>query len=106
MSGDITPDRMSEADLDAIRNRAELATPGPWTSFVEGRDHTSGDSFIMIGAPDQREDDLYLSRGSRPASPDDQDFVAAARQDIPRLLAEIRRLRSATKDDRDANQPQ
>jgi hypothetical protein len=34
--------------------------------------------------------DLYLSGGT----PQDQDFVAHARQDIPNLLAEVRRLRS------------
>lgn len=85
---------VTDAELEGIRKRLESATPGPWTSMVERRDHTSGDSFILVGAPDRRADDLYLSRGSYPASAADQDFVAAARQDIPRLLREIERLKS------------
>jgi hypothetical protein len=32
--------------------------------------------------------------GSRRASDADLDFIAAARQDIPRLIAEIKRLRN------------
>jgi hypothetical protein len=57
---------------------------------VEGRDHTSGDSFIMTGEGDSRGDDIELNG----ATPVDQDFIAHARQDIPRLLAEVQRLRN------------
>jgi hypothetical protein len=98
MSEDLRLDPMTDAELEAIRVRAQAATPGPWTSMVEGRDHTSGDSFIMIGPPERRTDDMYVSLGSHPASPADQDFVAAARQDIPRLLNEIQRLASMLKE--------
>jgi hypothetical protein len=70
--------------LRQIAARCDAATPGPWQSFVEGRDHTSGDSFIRTSG-----DDIYLS-GTSVA---DQDFVASARQDIPALVAEIARLR-------------
>jgi hypothetical protein len=59
------------------------ATPGPWKSYVEGRDHTSGDSFIMTGG-----EDIYLVG----ASLEDQDFIASARQDVPALIGEVRRL--------------
>jgi hypothetical protein len=58
---------------------------------VEGRDHTSGDDIILVGDP--REDDMYVSRNSRPASSADLDFIAAARTYMPRLLKELRRLR-------------
>lgn len=59
----------------------------------------SGDSFIGQGsdepgtAPERR--DLYLSTyKDEPAVPvADYDFIAHARQDVPRLLAEVRRLR-------------
>ena len=69
--------------LDEIEQRVMRATPGPWTSFVEGRDHTSGSSFIRTAA-----DDIELSG----ATIDDQDFIAHAREDIPALIAEVRRL--------------
>jgi hypothetical protein len=36
---------------------------------------------------------MYVTRDTKPAAPDDLDFIAHARQDIPRLVAEIRRLR-------------
>ncbi|MGO1074556.1 hypothetical protein [Inquilinus sp. CA228] len=69
--------------LVQIEQRCGRATPGPWKSYVEGRDHTSGDSFIMTGG-----EDIYLAG----ASVDDQDFIASARQDVPALIHEIRRL--------------
>lgn len=79
---------LSTEYLEEIRRRCELTTPGPWISFVEGRDHTSGDSVIVRG-PEGSEKDLYLSGGTV----SDQDFVAHARQDIPLLLDEIERLK-------------
>lgn len=42
---DNTP--LTEEELAAIRARCAAATPGPWRSYVEGRDHTSGSSFIL-----------------------------------------------------------
>jgi len=76
---------LSLDELTEIRNRSEQATPGPWKSYIEGRDCQSGSSFIMTGG-----EDIYLSG----ASLADQDFIASARQDIPRLIAEIERLRN------------
>ena len=83
---DQTP--LSKEYLEEIKRRCELTTPGPWISFVEGRDHTSGDSVIIRG-PEGSEEDLYLLGGTI----SDQDFVAHARQDIPLLLGEIDRLK-------------
>jgi hypothetical protein len=76
---------MTDEDLTEIATRCDRATPGPWRSWVEGRDHMSGSSFIATAG-----DDIELV-GANPA---DQDFMAAARQDIPRLVAEIGRLRA------------
>jgi hypothetical protein len=78
---------LSDEDLDTIRRRCDSATAGPWKSFIEGRDHLSGDSFIQTG--DTERSDIYLSG----ATDADQDFVAHARLDIPRLLREIARLK-------------
>ena len=89
---------MTDEELAEIEARVAAASPGPWTSFVEGRDHQSGDDFIRISESDA-EDDMYVSRfggsGSRPASTADQDFIAHARQDVPAMIAEIRRLRAS-----------
>ena len=61
--------------------------------MIEGRDHVSGDSFVMIGPADAREEDLYLNRESGPASPADHDFIAAARNCIEALLDELDQVR-------------
>lgn len=80
---------LTDIELDLIEGRFRRASPGPWKSFVEGRDHTSGSSFIMVGEGENRQSDIEVSG----ATPDDQDFIAEARQDVPRLLAEVRALR-------------
>ncbi len=70
-----------------MEERANAARPSPWISFVEGRDHFSGSSFIQItnGSYDDLEASLPIA---------DQDFIAHARQDIPKLIEEVRRLRA------------
>ena len=80
---------ITQEELEQIRQRCLAATPGPWKSYVEGRDHNSGSNFIMTGLGQNRGNDIELIG----ATVADQDFVACARQDIPRLLDEIERLR-------------
>ena len=84
---------VSDAELDELRQLCASATPEPWRAMVEGRDHSSGDSFIMIGRDDDRDEDMYVSRDSGPASASDLDFIAAARNYLPRLVDEIAELR-------------
>jgi hypothetical protein len=73
-----------EDEILAIGERCERSTPGPWKSFVESRDHISGSDFIRTAG-----EDIYLTG----ATAADQDFVAHARRDVPRLIAEVRRLK-------------
>jgi hypothetical protein len=87
---------MTSEELDEIEARCGRASPGPWRSMIEGRDHTSGSSFIMTGPPGARGEDIEPGR----ATDDDQDFIAHARQDVPRLVAEVRRLRSLARPER------
>ncbi|MCR4640650.1 MAG: hypothetical protein K5697_01305 [Lachnospiraceae bacterium] len=75
---------MKETDIQSISERCDKAAPGPWISYIEGRDFTSGSSFIKTGG-----EDIELIG----ASVEDQDFIASCRQDIPLLIAEIKRLR-------------
>jgi hypothetical protein len=86
---------MTDQELKEIEDRCNAATGGPWTSFIEGRTHESGDSFIMTGIAagedifsKNRGADFYLT-GTTNA---DNDFIAHARQDIPRLLDAVRQL--------------
>jgi hypothetical protein len=89
--------QLTEEELDRIEARASAASKVPWQSFIEGRDHCGGDNFIRVGGLDDDEPDMYVSRstgtGLLPTSVADLDFIAASRQDVPRLLREVRRLR-------------
>ena len=75
---------ISDDEINEIKRRCTEATLGPWRSYVEEREEMSGSDFIMTAGQD-----IYLTG----ATVADQDFIAHARQDIPRLVAEIERLR-------------
>lgn len=81
---------LTDEELNAIERRVRATQPAPWKSFIEGRDHTSGSSFIQTGEGASRGTDIELTG----ATAADQDFIAAARQDIPLLLEEVRALRA------------
>lgn len=81
---------LTEDKLTSIEKSVAATQPGPWKSYVEGRDHTSGSNFIQTGEGATRGNDIELTG----ATIADQDFIAAARQDIPLLIAEIRRLKN------------
>lgn len=80
---------MSEKELEEILKRVDKLSSYPWTSLVEGRDFTSGSSFIMTGTEEKRGKDIELIG----ATSTEQDFIAASREDVPRLVEEIYRLR-------------
>lgn len=81
--------KISDDELNLIIQRCEKATKGPWISYVEGRDHTSGSNFILTGTECNRRKNIELIGGTI----DDQEFIAHARQDIPKLINEIKRLK-------------
>lgn len=66
---------MTERELQAIRERWEAATPGPWVKNVN-RNGIVTSNYCITGL---RDVDAY--------------FIAAARTDVPALLAEVERLR-------------
>jgi hypothetical protein len=84
-------DQVTETQLKEIEKRLQNATPGPWKSYIEGRDHTSGSNFIRTNNGTSNDIELLG------ATLEDQDFIAAARQDVPLLLAEVRRLQKQSK---------
>lgn len=101
---------LSERDLKAIEERVSAATPGPW--YVHLLDD---DWFMNLVAVSTVPDDEHVGDRSQfdpgtvvasalvqhPRYVDVADqrwdenaqFIAAARTDVPRLLAEVRRLR-------------
>jgi hypothetical protein len=70
---------------------------------MESRHGIGGESFIQLRPDAPEDDEIYLRRftaGREVRSPSaeldaDIDFIAAARQDVPRLIAEVKRLREA-----------
>jgi hypothetical protein len=80
---------ITDNELDEIENRCMKAQPAPWKAYIEGRDHESGSSMIMTGEGEQRGEDIDMIG----ATDADFDFIAHARQDVPRLIAELRMLK-------------
>ena len=87
---------MTKNELKEIEQRCLAGTKGNWFPMIEGVTHTSGDDFIMTGVDDienincsSRGKDMYLVNGTK----EDLEFIANAKQDIPRLIAEIRKLK-------------
>lgn len=91
---------VSDELLDRLERLSQAGDAPPWTSWVEGRDHMSGDSFIQVGADEARREDMYVSRDSGPAATVDVDLIAAARTYLPVLIAEIRLLRAGDEERR------
>ena len=88
---------MTEKELQEIENRCVSGTKGPWIPMIEGVTHTSGDDFIMTGVNNpedykspERGNDIYLIDGRK----EDLIFIANAKQDILKLISEIRKLKN------------
>lgn len=79
---------MNKQKINDIKERLSKLRSLSWKSYIEGRDHEAGDSFIMVGEGDNRGEDIYLTG----ATDDEQDFIAHAPEDISFLLKEIEKL--------------
>jgi len=87
-----TPDELSETELDRIERRIDAAAPGPWISRIMGRDAYTESNCIEFGACNEL--GSFVSVELVGGSVADQDFIASARQDVPRLLLEVRTMRA------------
>ena len=90
---DVTSEYVTEEELSVLERLTAHGSPVPWQAMVEGRDHTSGDSFIRVGDEERHLEDIYVHRDGGPAAAADLDLIASSRTYLPVLLAEIRRLR-------------
>ena len=89
-----TRERLGTVDMQKIFERAQRATPGPW---VVCREHPV---LGTIGGPVcymDEDEDVCVGQacdfGPTNDPMHDADFIAHARTDIPRLLAEVQTLR-------------
>jgi hypothetical protein len=82
--------RLSDAELDELEALTEAASPAPWRAFAGPG--IGGPAFISLGDDDALPD-MYVQHDEVPAPAEDLDFIAAARNSIPRLLAEVRQQR-------------
>lgn len=86
---------LSSDVLEHMHARCSRASPGPWLVSLESDGGVGGCNVISVSYDDD-EPDLYLWRGEELtahaaadlAADADFEFVAAAREDIPRLIAE------------------
>lgn len=78
---------MSDLDLDALAALADAATDGPWEEDA----HIGGEGSVVLGAG------RWIAHvpANYPYARDDYDatFIAAARDAVPALIAEVRALR-------------
>ena len=98
-------DGIGEPELVEMEQRAIHAldaAPAPWIPLLETRHGLGGESFIQFGDDPRLDQEMYITvdlGSQRLNSPDARldaviDFIAHASEDVPRLVAEIRRLRS------------
>lgn len=78
---------LTKEELNEIKNRAEKATPGPW-SF-------DGDFTARING--MFEPVIYAGYGELVVRDEDVDFITSAHTDITKLVAEVERLRETIK---------
>ena len=86
---------ITEAELEAIAARAEAATPGEWKREDQAiiAHHRTKDGLSLNLVCEATCEDGYCSTNLN-MDKADTDFICMARADVPRLVDEVKRLRS------------
>lgn len=87
-----TFDELPDEELNRMECLVAAATAGPWVSYVAGRESEAESNCIELGACNELGSFRTIELIGATAA--DQDFLASARQDLPRLLQEVRALRA------------
>jgi hypothetical protein len=85
---------MTPRELDEIEARAKAATEGPWAAILDWGEIKSCNNFTAIASMPEGDD-----------RPEDFEFMANARSDVPALVAEVRRLLAENQELREALTP-
>lgn len=83
---------MTNEELQAIKARAEAATPGPWSKAWMWDYRVTGDGVFALGEGPTTYGATLAH--AAPQAERDAAFIAAARADVPALVAEVERLRA------------
>ena len=89
---------LTEKQLKEIEERASKATPGPWTldiNYLVGfppKTRPTGESIMLL--------EETCRAGSAEADDANMEFIAHAREDVPALLEEVKRLQEALVEER------
>jgi hypothetical protein len=87
---------MTNINLDAIEARANAATQGPWwdDAYIGEDPYDDPDSpFVQVGTVRWGASDVEIPAALQQKR--DAEFMAAAREDIPALIARVRELEEA-----------
>ncbi len=92
---------MTEKELEEIQKRCEEVTSGPWIWFVENPDPPYG-PFVKVVSPRKSGNieglrPLLTLNDEEFSGQKNADFVCRAKEDIPKLLNEIKRLKGILK---------
>ncbi|HYE19097.1 MAG TPA: hypothetical protein VEA69_11670, partial [Tepidisphaeraceae bacterium] len=84
---------LTDADLAAIERRCDAATPGPWTVLHNPHNTAYGSKPLVVPA-DGSDLPRWIAevnhgRGGLAEAMAWAKFIAAARQDVPALVAEV-----------------
>jgi hypothetical protein len=101
------PTDLTDAELDAIDARAKAATPGPWTREHPRRFAPSDVVYEVLAnreahGPFAVSGTTLASIHDTASAAADAAFIAAAREDVPRLVAEARDARACERAAMDA----
>jgi hypothetical protein len=90
----VSDEPLTDDELVELERLTSAATPGPWTANIEEEAPIGGSSMIGLdGVPGDFPPDMYVFHEREIAPAADIKFIAAARNYMPRLIAELRRLR-------------
>lgn len=85
---------LSDEELSELERLVEAVAPAPWVAFVQGPG-MAGASIIRLDGLGSFPPDMYIHRDDEVDTDPEIEFIAAARNHMPRLLAELRRARSS-----------
>jgi hypothetical protein len=86
------PHSIAESEIEELQALVDSATPEPWTPHTEDSGPIGGSSVIWVDGTNDVPD-LYVLAGDQIASSADYEFIAHSRQDVPRLVSELRTRR-------------